>query len=416
MRNFYYLTAIALICLIFSAPRMHAATSAAVVVEGSDVADCGVDDNADGKDDEGVIAAQFEAQAGIGPVAPRHRASDSSGDVRLALTPKIKDLFGSVDDLSGLQGDRRARAHSPAVDVVFGAQAIGRQTNDAGDLLRQANSTHGVATQNRSPLVSETRVRGQRVGQVLASGSYWAPARQDLDTMLNKLDSRLIKDMVLVKGPYSHRYGPGFRFVDLDFIPTPRYENGRETHGSSSASFKTNGDQWYGRQSVWGGDADSGFLVSYGHRTGNDYETGQDGFFLPTSYKSRDLFIAYGKDLSKHESMEFNLLRLDQTDVEFPGLVFDIDVLVTDGYEVTYTNTDPTFADHFTAEIWYNRTWFEGDNLRLGKAIQQPFLIDDVGFAVTDGDALSGGHRLESTFEMGGNDRVSFGTDLIVLN
>lgn len=370
----------------------------------------------DSKEDEQVVATQFEAKVGLGPVATPDRQADGKPGIRLALTPKITDLFGSVDDLDGLEGERRQRAHSPAVDVVFGAQAIGRQTNDAGELLRQANSTHGVATQNRSPLVSETRVRGQRVGQVLASGSYWAPARQDLDTMLNKLDSRLIHDMVLIKGPYSHRYGPGFRFVDIEFIHSPRYYNGRESHGSSSASFKTNGEQWYGRQAVWSGDEDSGFLISYGHRTGNDYETGQDGFFLPTSYKSRDVFLAWGTDLSRHESIEVNVLRLDQTDVEFPGLVFDIDFLVTDGYEITYTNSSPTFADYFTAEFWYNRTRFEGDNLRFGKSVQQPFLIDDIGFAVTDGDGLSGGHRLESTFDWGDGERCSFGTDLIVLN
>lgn len=377
-------------------------------------------------DDRQVAPVQFEAPAPMQPTAPQDRQpSGDSKEPRIA-DERANSLFGTVDDLSGLTGERRERAIAPAADVVFGGQATGRQTSDAGDLLRQANSSHGVATQVRSPLVSETRVRGQRVGQVLASGSYWAPARMDLDTMLNKLDSRLIQDMVLIKGPYSPRYGPGFRFVDVEFIHSPRYQCGYENHGSTSALFETNGQQFYGRQSFWGGDQDSGYHVSYGHRTGNDYrtglddfidpDTGRDGLYMPSSYKSRDVFIAYGKDLSDHETIEFNLLRLDQTDVEYPGLVFDIDWLVTDGYEITYTNTDPTFADRFTAEFWYNRTRFEGDNLRPGKQVQQPFLISDIGPAITDCDALSAGHRLESTYFLGGGDQVSFGTDLIVLN
>ena len=54
-----------------------------------------------------------------------------------------------------------------------------------------------------------------RAARLLASGSYWAPARQDLDTMLSKIDSRIISDMIVIKGPYSARYGPGFDFVDF---------------------------------------------------------------------------------------------------------------------------------------------------------------------------------------------------------
>lgn len=364
-----------------------------------------------------VTPLQFEA------ATPLPAARQGSGRGNRINDSRAYDLFGSVDDLSGLSPSRRIRANSPAADAVFGSVATGRHTDDAGDLLKQAKSTHGVAVQNRSPLVSETRVRGQRVGQVLASGSYWAPARMDLDTMLNKLDSRLIENMILVKGPYSHRYGPGFRFVDVELLQSPRYQNGYELHGSSSVSFETNGQQWYGRQSVFGGDDDSGFFVSYGHKTGNDYETGQDGFFMPSSYKSRDLFVAYGKDISRTQSLEFNLLRLDQTDVEFPGLVFDLNFLVTDGYEVVYTDTAPDFADHFTAEIWYNRTRFEGDTLRPGKNAQQPFLVEDLfspsgfdGFAVTDGDALSGGYRLESTYYQNDGGQISVGTDMIALN
>ncbi|MEO0529792.1 MAG: TonB-dependent receptor [Planctomycetota bacterium] len=375
-----------------------------------------------------VEAVQFAGDAPLDPVAPRSRENPRPSSEQAINDSRAAALFGSVDDVDALTGERRMRADSPASDVVFGGQAIGRNTADSGNLLQQAISSHGVATQNRNPLVSETRVRGQRVGQVLASGSYWAPARMDLDTMLNKLDSRLIQDMVLIKGPYSPRYGPGFRFVDVEFIQSPRYASGPQHHGSTSALFETNGQQFYGRQSFWGGSADSGYHVSYGHRTGNDYRagendfididpvTGRDGFFLPASYKSRDLFIAYGHDLSAYETVEFNYLRLDQTDVEFPGLVFDLNFLVTDGYEITYTHDNPLFADRFTAEFWYNRTRFEGDNFRDGKARQQPFLIDDIGLAVTDGDALSAGYRMESTYDQGGGDRVSFGTDLIVLN
>jgi iron complex outermembrane recepter protein len=344
---------------------------------------------------------------------------------KLSGDKRFNKLFGEVSQLNDLPPDRAAQAQSPAADAVFGPEATGRKTADVGDLLKRSKSAHGVSIQHRTPITSETRVRGQRVGQVLASGSYWAPARMDLDTMMDKIDSRLIENAILVKGPYATRYGPGFRFVDLDFIHSPRYQDYSQVHGLTSANFGTNGDQWSGRQSLWGGSYDYGFHVSYGHRTGNDYTTGA-GFELPTSYNSRDLFVALGKDISPYETVEVNLLRLDQTNTEFPGLVYDLDLLTTDGYELTYTHTAPAFADQFTAEFWYNRTRFEGNTLRPGKNRQIPTLRFDLfspsgldGFAITDGDAMSAGYRLESTIfasTFWGPRDFKIGTDIIYLN
>lgn len=357
--------------------------------------------------------------------APGQADTDATNEA-LRQDQRTQKLFGDISQIDDLPRARISQALSPAADAVFGPEATGRKTADLGDLLNRSKSTRGVTIQQRTPIVSETRVRGQRVGQVLASGSYWAPARMDLDTMMSKIDSRLIDNAILIKGPYAASYGPGHRFVDLDFIHSPRFASGQQLGGLTSANYNTNGQQWSGRQSIWGGGYDYGFHVSYGHRTGNDYETGA-GFTLPTSYKSRDIFAAIGKDISAHESIEFNLIRLDQTDVEFPGLVFDLDFLVTDGYEVTYTNDAPGFADRFTAEVWYNRTRFEGDTLRAGKNAQIPTLVFDLfspsgtnGFAITDGDSLSAGYRFESSYlfanAWGYERELRFGTDLIFLN
>ena len=365
---------------------------------------------------------QAPVQRGVGNAADT--AAEMEMDAALAADQRIASLFGDVNQVSGLPANRESLAKSPAADAVFREEALGRRTADVGDLLRRSKGAHGVSIQNRTPIVSDTRVRGQRVGQVLASGSYWAPARMDLDTMMSKIDSRLVQDSIVIKGPYASRYGPGFRFVDLEFLQSPRYENGYEGHGSTSGTYNSNGEQFYGRQSFWGGSDDYGFHISYGHRTGNDYETGQDDFYIPSSYKSRDLFIAYGFDVGDHQKIEINALRLDQTDLEFPGLVTDLNFLVTDGYEISYTNEKPIFADRFTSEVWYNRTRFEGDTKRPGKARQIPTLVNAFqpsflgaadGFTTTDGDALSGGYRLESTF-LSECSQFSIGTDMIYLN
>lgn len=332
-------------------------------------------------------------------------------------TINAAELFGSVRQLESLSPHRRRLAQSPAASAVFGSESKGRVSKDVGDLLQKSISSHGVTTQNRTPIVSDTRVRGQRAGQVLASGSYWTPVRPDLDTMMNKIDSRLIEDVIIIKGPYSTRYGPGFRFVDFDLLQTPRYD-GFEAHGSTSFDYDTNGEQFYGRQTLWGGAESWGYRVSYGHGTGTDYEAG-NGDPIPSSYKSRDLFVAIGWDAAPFKRFEFNYLRLDQTDVEFPGLVYDLNYLVTDGYELKYSNFDPSLGARIDSEVWYNQTRFEGDTLKSGKEMQIPMLSMTLfspsgfdGFAITDASGQSMGYRSEVTFGHLGQRQTSWGVDL----
>ncbi|MCA9059914.1 MAG: TonB-dependent receptor [Planctomycetaceae bacterium] len=353
------------------------------------------------------------------PIAPREQPQNGLPETP-AISHKLtspQDLFGSVNQVNQLDENRRRLAHSPASDVVFGAESKGRVTNDVGDLLRKAISSHGVSTQERTPITTDTRVRGQKAGQVLASGSYWTPARMDLDTMMNKIDSRLVADVIVIKGPYSSRYGPGFRFVDFDLIQTPRYTD-FESHGSTSFDYDSNGEQPYGRQSLWGGSEDWGYRVSYGIRSGSDYQTGA-GTEIPASYKSRDLFVAFGWDVSPTEHYEFNYLRLDQTDVEFPGLVYDINYLVTDGFELKYVNTAPELGDRLDSEVWLNATRFEGDTLKSGKARQIPNLstilyspIPGDGYAITNVAGKSMGYRTELTFGEVGDTQMTIGSDL----
>ena len=138
-----------------------------------------------------IWQTQFQQPAAI---LPRERKTapekSSSNQYRMTLP---NELFGNVNQINQLAPHRRKLAQSPAANAVFGAEAKGRVSSDVGDLLRKSISSHGVSTQDRTPIVTDTRIRGQKAGQVLASGSYWSPVRADLDTMMNKIDSRLIQ-------------------------------------------------------------------------------------------------------------------------------------------------------------------------------------------------------------------------------
>lgn len=314
----------------------------------------------------------------------------------------------------------------PMADYVLGAESRIRPAGDAGGLLRKSSSTSNVHGQMRSPVSTEPRIRGDRLGRLLASGSYWIPARQDLDTMISKIDPRILLDITVIKGPYAVDYGPGFDFIDFRLLPTPRSECGCETGGSTSLEYQFNGEQVYGRQTLWHGSETWGLRIGYGHRTGNDYVLGDSATdfdapaSLPTSYNSRDWDVALGYDLGDCDQIEFTYLRQEQTGVEYPGLVFDINSSVTNAYELRYASIDHLLYDKFTADVWYNDTRFRGDTLASGKAAQIPTLATligppGLGFAITDVNSMSLGYRLAATWGDETVDKVTLGTDLIFL-
>jgi outer membrane receptor protein involved in Fe transport len=211
-----------------------------------------------------------------------------------AATQFVESVFGTPDVRASLVSQfRRSLLEGLDTEFVLGSEGVFRATTDGGNLLGKSPFAPGVRVQQRTPVVTDPRVRSSRTGRLLASGSYWIAAREDLDTMLSKIDSRIIEDVIVIKGPYSVRYGPGFNLIDFQLFGSPRYERGFHADGNTFAEYKTNGEQVYGRQTFWGGSDDWGFRVGYGHRSGNNYRTGA-GFELPSSYNSRDWDVALG--------------------------------------------------------------------------------------------------------------------------
>jgi outer membrane receptor protein involved in Fe transport len=323
------------------------------------------------------------------------------------------DLFG--DGLSAsrslLPTERWARPVGVGADVVRRQEGVARNATDGGSLLGSSPSVLGMGVQRRNPIVNDPRIRGSRTGRLSASGSYWVPARMDLDTVISKIDSRIISDVIAVNGPYATAYGPGFSFIEFELMPTPRYEDAFQAEGATSFDYRANGEQWNGRQRFWGGGADWGFRAGYGHRTGNDYTAG-NGTSVAASYNSRDVDVALGGDLTANRHIEFHYLRLDQTNVELPGQAFDIDVLYTDGYDVAYVAEDLMYADRVTLDVWYNRTRLDGSAQRPSKRSQFPY-YDFIHFVgATDVDSMSTGFRLAGIWGCPDHEHVTAGADL----
>jgi outer membrane receptor protein involved in Fe transport len=237
---------------------------------------------------------------------------------------------------------------------------------DLGELLSKSVSAAGVEVQRRNAIISDPRIRGYRVGQMvtIGDGAFFFPARQDLDTAIAKFDPGSVRDVVIVKGPYTVTRGPGFAFLDIATLDSPRYADGFQVHGRSAFGYQENGDRWDGLQSLFGGGPDWGFRVTTNLLAGNDYRDGS-GDRIASSYNSTNVNYAIGMDLSPNAHFEFKGLRVVQHDLEFPGLYFDIDELNTEAYAGRFTLDRQPWFDRSVLDIWYNTTVADG-NTRQG--------------------------------------------------
>ena len=370
--------------------------------------DLGIEENwIESQEWDSVNPIQFQE-----PALPSTNAT-SNVSLPTAAVSANREMFGvfGVDRTALPTAPRDLGIVLTSAVSVSGRESAVRSTTDAGDLAGSSPSVLNLGVQRRNPVVTDPRVRGSRVGSLAASGSYWVPARIDLDTVTSKFDSRLIEQINIIPGPYTALQGPGFGFIDLEFIKTPRYSRAPEAHGKTSVDYSTNGEQWYGRQSVMAGGQDWGLNASYGHSTGNDYSSGA-GIGIPSSFKSRDAFIGFGGDLTEADSIETSYIRLDQTDVELPGQAFDLDYLVTDGFEFAYVASERYAFDQLVLETWMNRTRFEGSAQRPGKRAQFPFYDNILFNGVTDVDSLSTGYSAAFSWEGDMGDLFTAGADL----
>ncbi len=285
----------------------------------------------------------------------------------------LPSLFSdqSTDDSAPISFDERVRtaARAPispgtvAERQPVQSSAGAQQTTDLGQVLSQGNRVQNVEVQRRSPVSMDPNIRGFRENQIYsqANGQYWVPARNDLDTMLSKIDPGTVQNVTIIPGPYGVIYGPGFAFIDIQQPVTPRYNQGPEHHYSVSTGTRTNGGQVTGRETVWGGDQNFGYRITTGQRKGSNYNAG-NGQDIPSNFEVYDLNADFGYSVTEGQRLEFSYLRLNQGRTAYAGEVFDISTLYTDGYNLRYIDEDPTARwSRMVVQSWFNHTTFNGD-------------------------------------------------------
>lgn len=368
------------------------------------------------------LSSMMQDEQGIQARQPAEETlSTSTLTGQISTGPQFDDYFQT-------QTATASQEQAPTASEVGQSQLDLLQPQDSAAALTSSSVVQTVATQRRSPVALEPYVRGYRWGQLYSQfdGAYFFTVRPDLDSMLNKIDPSQIEQMTVIPGPYGLRYGPGFSFITVETLDTPRYNNGFEVHHRTGFSVRTNGDQIFGRETIYGGSCDYGFLFNYGNRTGVDYEAG-DGTRIPSSYKMQTFLGQIGFDLTEDSRVEFRYNRLDGSGIEIAAQFFDIDFMTTDSYGLSYIADDPVTDSRTRADAWYNRSRLLGTTSLDGKRGAFPVLdrvesaLDDAytGPGVvrindrtnSDGDATSAGLRGYRTYGQDDWVQLTLGAD-----
>lgn len=358
-----------------------------------------------------------------------------------SLVPRENPFLGtSALSLVGTDviTDPGRRAYAQTIEPVAGVTTLPNLSitarPDLGGALAQNNLA--LQAQLRTSITRAPFVRGFKNQQIYdqADGQFFWPVRQDLDTVISKIDPGTVENVIVINGPYSVRYGPGFTFVDIATAATPRNQRAQYR---SSASWIQNGQQWYGRETVSAGTQNMGFRLSYGHRNGNDYEAGNDQH-IESHYNNGDILGELGYNLSSTQRVELNYRRLDQNHTAYPGQFFDITGLETNAFNVRYIDEEPTKPwTRLVTQGWYNKTNLAGNTFNPNhqptvSAVEQslttfytnqelltgnPAQTFLTGFSSgTVGDVTSTGGRVTAQF--GEDDEVNLltGVDARVIN
>ncbi|HUE73332.1 MAG TPA: TonB-dependent receptor [Pirellulaceae bacterium] len=319
--------------------------------------------------------------------------------------------------------EAEAEAAEPTSESVGSVEIEENASADAGTAIQESPSIQTVNIQRRSAIAFDPRVRGYHIGQVYAQGEgiWWNPVRPDMDSMLGRLDPRMIDRLDVIPGPYSVRYGPGFAFIDADLADTPRYYNGCEWHNRSGYTIRANGPQHYAVDTFYGGSANYGYIINYGYRNGADYLAG-NGQRIPSSYLLNNVSSQFGVDLAQESRLELRYDFLDQRDTQIPGQFFDIDELESHAFLVSLIDEQCSAPwTRFRLDAWHHRTPMRGSvgndsafqiQDRVSAALQNAGNENVTFQGFTNAKLVSSGGRAEALFGEPDSAQLRTGVDL----
>ncbi len=356
--------------------------------------------------------------------------SDLSAPSLTTDSTSLVESASFVDSLEEIQGTSEVSlTESPAVEIISGSTFNLTNTPDIAETLVASPATQTVKARRRSPLGFDPRIRGFYTGQIYATqdGAYQFPVRSDLDGIFSRIDQSLISNVQVFSGPYTVKYGSGFSFLNVDTIPTPRYECGWENHIRLGTNIRANGGQTYNKATLFGGGESVGYFANVGYRKGSDYQAG-NGLLVPSSYEAFNLFSGIGFDIDQNTRSELRYTHIDQGNTEYAGQFFDVDSLTSDGLSHSLIHRDKRSGFAYRIDTWANYTEFNGDTAAAGKRRSDFEVLQRVDEALrnrvtgsspnaqfaadVNGDLLSTGIRGGITQDLDRDSTIGLGADL----
>jgi hypothetical protein len=126
-------------------------------------------DEADLEDEDWLHAHPASFQPMPPPQIPFARPAETPAPA--AARELSESLFGgSLIGPSLIERDRRTYPVGIASDWIGGSEARGRGSTDISDLLAKSHRALSAAAQHRNPIITDTRVRGSRIGRPAGFG------------------------------------------------------------------------------------------------------------------------------------------------------------------------------------------------------------------------------------------------------
>jgi iron complex outermembrane recepter protein len=358
-----------------------------------------------------AIAQPFQASEIPNPFEVSFQLQDNPFGGPAFATPE------DLPDVTAGRSPQNVPGPEPNTVILSGTQAVTRDARDVGMLMYESPQAVGVSYFRRSS-ATNLFVRGYNstMLQTQLNGQMWYQTRPDQDTIVNKIDSGIVSNVVVIPGPYSVMYGPGAAFIDIATLPTIRSHDGCvASRFRSVLNYDTNGQGYYARQAMDLGGVNYGVRANVGFRHMDDYRAG-NGERFNSSFTYRDIDLAMSRDFADGSIVDFQYLRNDLTDAEFYGQPYDLDYSATNGFLGRYQGFDLGIADHLVLEGWYNQTQIaQGTRTELG--VDNPGLRNPVGgelFDMTIAQRSYGnsyGGRSVATYGDPGGDNTRVGVD-----
>ena len=231
---------------------------------------------------------------------------------------QAQDLFVQPVTILAL----RSTTEGPETIIV---DSHDRLAHDGGELLSQTPLIAGIRKSGNYGF--DPVMRGFKYDQlnVVINGAQSATAAcpNRMDPPTSQISPNMIREVEILKGPHSLRYGTAFG-GSINFITTqPTYEEGNQLYGRITGAYESNGSvaRTEGNIGFRGAKYDIGLFGSYSQ--GDDYTDGE-GNQVASGFTRSSLGALIGLQLTNNQRLTLSGTKNVARDVDFPALPMDL--------------------------------------------------------------------------------------------